>query len=472
MIITENDPKAALKALDRSQSPHSHLLSSSSSTTSFSPPAYERVPSLPSDVLGPSPQVLNPSAPKGGSRGGTVLVGFFKAFLVASIFWLLMTAFARSIIELSFRGFHDGKAVWGEPLKPQSEDGQIPDSHDCEPDFWGMQPVSSPYDNGRVGQEPLSLGSQESVSQLSSPGPGPRNPKYVYHARYILPATSAQTLYMVARGNHSEGDVFFEPVTGAEEIVVAVKVSHPDDGMQKRIKLCRLQRDGNAEGFGIFTSEERWGWVPHDRRKLHVEVHVRVPVGPSSSLLALESYLPNYSQHFGLFAEDAYFNSLTIRGTDGELYADALAGHNITFQTTNGKIGGHFETDTALTLETSNGRIEVDVDAQNAPTQPLSTSVSLITSNGPILSTLSLSTVRSGDRSYPGEGGSFSAYARTTNGIFNLKVPITPLSPTIIIDGNTTNNRASLSMYRAYEGSFMLNSSNAVESPRRRSDSR
>jgi len=371
-----------------------------------------------------------------------------------------MTAFARSIIEFSFRGFHDKRGEWGEPAKPQSEDGRFPD--DCEPDFWEMQPISPPYDNERTRQEPLSFGSQESVSQLPSTGPGPRNPKYAYHARYILPAASAQVLYMVARGNHSEGKIFFEPVTDAKEIVVAVVVSHLDDGMEKRIKLCRLQRDGNAEGFGIFTSEERWGWVPHDRRKLHVEVHVRVPVGPSSSLLALESYLPNFSQYFGLFAEDAYFNSLAIRGTNGELYADALAGHNITFQTTNGQIGGHFETDTALTFETTNGRIDVDVDAQNAPTQPVSTSVSLITSNGPILSTLSLSTVRSSDRLYPGEGGSFSVYARTTNGIFNLKVPITPLSPTIIIDGNTTNNRASLSMYRAYEGSFMLNSSNAV----------
>jgi len=86
MIITENDPKAALKALDRSQSPHPHHLSSSSSTTSFSPPAYERVQSVPSDVLGASPQVPNPGVPKGRSRGGAALVGFFKAFLVASIF--------------------------------------------------------------------------------------------------------------------------------------------------------------------------------------------------------------------------------------------------------------------------------------------------------------------------------------------------------------------------------------------------
>jgi hypothetical protein len=78
---------------------------------------------------------------------------------------------------------------------------------------------------------------------------------------------------------------------------------------------------------------------------------------------------------------------------------------------------------------------------------------------------LSLSTVRTGDPSYPGKGGSFAAHAQTTNGILSLKVPITPLSPTIVVNGLTTNKRASLSMYRAYEGSFILRSSNA-DTPR------
>ena len=133
-------------------------------------------------------------------------------------------------------------------MNPEIEDGLHPDLHNCEPDFWEVQrvPLADFNDMENDGQELLSVGSRQPITV-------PGNPKRVYHARYTLPTASAQELFLVARGNHSEGKFFFEPVSDTEEVVVEVKVFYCDDDALKSIKMCRLHRDKNAEGFGIFV---------------------------------------------------------------------------------------------------------------------------------------------------------------------------------------------------------------------------
>jgi len=116
----------------------------------------------------------------------------------------------------------------------------------------------------------------------------------------------------------------------------------------------------------------------------------------------------------------------------------------------NGKIEGSFNVTRLLKLSTTNSPINVSLNAHsNLPRKP--TVVSLKSINGLLQSNISLST-----NSSSGTGGHFRVYTHTSNAVLNVSFSASPPDSHLVLHGSTRNAPALVALDPAFEGGFLL----------------
>jgi len=104
-----------------------------------------------------------------------------------------------------------------------------------------------------------------------------------------------------------------------------------------------------------------------------------------------------------------------------------------------------------LVLATTNGRVQTEIGLSSIDgSEP---KLVIATTNGAVESRISLISEK-------GIGGSFDITTGTSNGPLDIKFPEAPSDSILKFGGKTSNAAVSVSLNPAYEGSFLLHSSN------------
>ncbi|KAH9177519.1 hypothetical protein EDB89DRAFT_1933049 [Lactarius sanguifluus] len=338
---------------------------------------------------------------------------FIKAFAVAVLIWLLTGAFVSSCLDLF--GVIRLDVMKGDIGIPEVEDGDI----DNCPSWTTVSDRAHPW----LPSRPFGSWSRASFS---------------------LPVDS-DALYLVARGSPCIRRL-------VKDVSVKVFVHHRGSIALSRATVCQLSRGDGQVGVGIFTPR-RW-YIP-SRDTLHFVVEVKLPASRGAI-----RYVPSFQADLPMFALDmgdisaVRFGDVSLRSTNSHIKVHGAIAKTFNVHSTNGGISGAFNISDSLTIVTTNSPVSVKVGALNGePEKP--TEVFIQTTNGRINAGISLMS-----NSSSGTGGAFGVSTHTTNSPIEVIYDDSPVDSVLKFDAASTNSRVHTALHRAYEGTFVLATTN------------
>jgi len=268
---------------------------------------------------------------------------------------------------------------------------------------------------------------------------------------------SAENLLLISRGprlSHGSVDIVTSPQQDQEIATVEVVVSYLAQDALDEVKVCYIRRRDGEIGVGIFTSEE--SWLGGRKNKLLVEAKVILPeLSSESSPLLIKKFetdVVNTVHHVGDLNKKVLFQSLLLKGENAGIDVQSVQADTGYIGTSNGDITGVFNTTKSLALLTKNGRVDADIGLLSFNgTRP---NLSVLTTNAAVASRISLSSDK-------GQGGIFHAAVKTHNGQLDVDFPAAPPYSLLTFSGATSNAKAVVSLNPAYEGSFIVQTSNS-----------
>lgn len=277
---------------------------------------------------------------------------------------------------------------------------------------------------------------------------------------FELPFSSSKLLFFLSTGSLSHGsiNVIEKEGDGAEQdtVDVSILVGFRSREALSRATVCSLEREEGQNGIGIFTPtvHDRHSW----RDMLQFSVTVRLPTPGSGKapldVPALETSFHNFKHSFSLSDTSYRFGSVRLHTTNSGVDVQPMVVDQAIIATTNGHIHGSFNTSTSLTLVTTNAHVDVDARLHNANTEHPTT---LHTSSTNGATKVSASLHSTSETS----AGSFNINSRTSNGPLDVSVNDAPADSTLYLSGHTTNSRAQVRLPAAYEGTFVLSTTNS-----------
>jgi len=242
---------------------------------------------------------------------------------------------------------------------------------------------------------------------------------------------------------------------------VEVAVRSSDAAAFNLITVCRLEREEGHSGIGIFTPSSPPAAHPE---RLEFYVSVVLPQSRQSPLYiaALETHLPLFSHTILKSPSGVTFGSVKFDSSNTLVQVQSLNAANVSLKTSNSAIWGNFNVSQSLELITSNGQIRANVAMYHDDAPNTHTSLKMRTTNSPVISTVDLVSTAADST-----GGAFTIDSRTSNNKIDLDVHTMPLDSVLQLDARTSNALARVGLSPAYEGSFLLQTSNASPSVRR-----
>ncbi|OCH93526.1 hypothetical protein OBBRIDRAFT_724741 [Obba rivulosa] len=425
--------------------------------TSAPPPAYPGYPSYQRDhqpELYPGPGSGTPIEPLTQIRY-TEPAGerFFRAFAVAAAIYILLGLFTSSIIELGHwtnarRGRVSLIASFARtPRKIRSLQWNIDTGKQIEP------VVPWPRENdGHI------IECHHGYGQWDHDGIMPA-------VTLDLPLTS-DLFYVFSRGILTKGSFTFmeSPFPEQRDVRVEISMRNTNAAAFEAVTICKLERDTHHIGVGTPLTPPAAQPEPLD---LFVTVTFpRTRVSPLH-IPALEVALPLFTYTIPKVPEDVTFGSVAFTSSNVMILVEVgtlkkLVAEDVTLKTSNGVIWGDFEVSRSIRLETSNALIRTNITAYHDNARQSPTEIKMRTSNYAITSDVKLMSTAADTT-----GGSFDVDARTSNGFITLQVPEIPVDSTINVDARTSNKPARVALGPAYEGEFLLRTSNASPSVKR-----
>jgi hypothetical protein len=263
---------------------------------------------------------------------------------------------------------------------------------------------------------------------------------------------SAESLLLLSRGSNSAGNV--EVVTSSDQdqdvATVEVVVSYASEDTRNDAKVCVLSQHGGI-GVGIFTP--RWPFTFH---RLHFATKVILPeLSTSDSPLLInkfETNVVNTAHRVGDLNEKVLFQSLRLKGSNARIDVESVKADRGFIETSNAGISGVFNTSSFLVLSTTNAPVDADIGLSSVDaSRP---KLVLATTNAAVSSRISLISEKS-------LGGLFDVVTSTSNGRLDIDFPAAPPDSILHLAGETSNAEVVVSLNPAYEGSFLLTTSNA-----------
>ncbi|KAJ6564206.1 hypothetical protein B0H19DRAFT_942642 [Mycena capillaripes] len=171
-------------------------------------------------------------------------------------------------------------------------------------------------------------------------------------------------------------------------------------------------------------------------------------------LKGIVAELPNFSLNVGNLKDAIEFKSASFKTSNAAINVQSFISSCLTLQTSNAPITGTFNTSGMLRLTTSNAPIEVTVNLEgksNDYTRP--PTLVMRTSNKLLDAKVSLFT--EGDK-----GGIFHVKGTTSNGPLTIAVPESPVDSALALTARTSNAAAEVTLHGAYQGKFLVKTSN------------
>ncbi|KAF9224636.1 hypothetical protein BS17DRAFT_780184 [Gyrodon lividus] len=348
---------------------------------------------------------------------------FWKAFALAIVLYFGLVGAAHTLINMAAGGIYWDDGAVGAPLP---EDGTIVRSIDSL--NWTSYHARPEW-----------------VSRYSRGA----------ETSFILPVDSEE-LYFISRGSYQQGKIQVKQASDVEQgsVKVDVRVAYNHDRALRRATVCKLQKNGNKNGVGVFTPTPTLSFFTHTDQ-LRFEVAFTFPV-PSSGHTAVRvkgfsTSTGNFAHEIGDLWRTMMFDNIKLHGSNSPIRVGSITLAKGLLTSSNSQISGHFNTSDSLSLQTSNGAI--DVTASLLSTRERTTKLDMKTSNSAIKSKVSLST-------YSNSGGKFDVKAHSSNGMIDLKYDDSPLNAHLTSEAKTSNSHAIVKMHPAFEGTFEVSSSN------------
>ncbi|PPQ85828.1 hypothetical protein CVT25_003459 [Psilocybe cyanescens] len=415
------------------------------------PPSYENHRAFPQVQPHPHPHphvvaVNSALLVPGHGHGHTARRRFLRAFVVAGLIWLLLTLFLQSL-RMTIR--------WSN--HPGSIDSwyySIPSEVHLKTCVHGGSWTPVPMPARLTDPNPLDLQLDQDQGEL-----------YDYYQDaaetfFELPLSS-ETLFFLSRGDRLAGAI--QVKTSADQAPdsasVHILIRYRTHIIIERTKACLVKRNANENGVGLFGPVFRWG-SPGSDYSTSFEITVTLPEYSDSSPLNIKNFetdVPNSRHEIADLGGKVFFESIALKGSNSRIKAESLSATTGDIHTSNGVITGTFSTNDTLVLRTTNAAITADVNlrSEKADSRP---TLSAKTSNGAIVSNINLiSTLEHG------QGGFFGVSADTSNAHLDIKFPKSPVDSTLNFKASTSNERASVSLNPAYEGSFDLQTSSVFK---------
>ncbi|KAH9485740.1 hypothetical protein JR316_0002655 [Psilocybe cubensis] len=349
---------------------------------------------------------------------------FLRAFLVAGLIWLLLTAFFQSLHLMVRRSRHGG---WLD-----SWDYSIPPQVNLDTCVQGAK-----------------------WTEVPNPVPGEYY-RLAAETSFELPLSS-ETLFLLSRGDRLGGAVKVKTSNdqAKDTALVNVLIRYRLPIVAERTKACLVNKGNNENGVGLFAPVYHGG-SPGTEYQVSFEITVTLPEHAASNPLDIKNFetdVHNSRHDFADLGAKVLFETITVKGTNGRIETKSLTARRGYIQTTNGGIAGKFSTNETLRLVTSNGRITADVNLECESTE-VRPKLQASTTNGRIDSNINLISKLGG-----GQGGAFDVSTTTTNSQLDVKFPKSPVDSTLDFTASTTNSRARVTLNPAYEGTFDLRTS-------------
>ncbi|KAH8827853.1 hypothetical protein DL96DRAFT_1709174 [Flagelloscypha sp. PMI_526] len=264
----------------------------------------------------------------------------------------------------------------------------------------------------------------------------------------------AKLLFLESEGASQGGHVTITSSKDVANDVALVYVTSRPSHQRSSVhaKVCHTERNGE-HGVGIY-SPRRGGWA----HGMNFEVRLVFPEHAVPALVkALATSMHNYKIDLEL-GDAVSFETLHLGTTNSKITYNGpklFVSKTLTVKSTNGGIFGNFNSSNTLYLETSNAPIEVDVILNSSRNSANPTSAIFRTSNGRIIASYDLLSADS-------TGGSFTIHSRTSNSKTALDIKTAPVDSTMNIISHTSNSLNEVSVPSAFEGNYVLETSNAI----------
>ncbi|KAJ7791270.1 hypothetical protein B0H13DRAFT_2173131 [Mycena leptocephala] len=265
------------------------------------------------------------------------------------------------------------------------------------------------------------------------------------------------TVLLVSRYRSSSFFAVESSLSGSLDITTSTQLNKTAkiifQSLEKRdnIKVCLLAGPDGETGVGIFR---KVSWMGYAHHKTFMKISLVLPRSTTPlQLKGIVAELPNFSLNVGNLTDAVEFKSVSletsnaavsVKTSNAVITADSLISSDLTLKTSNAGITGTFNTSGSLHMTTSNAPITVTVGLEsNAEKRP--TTLVMRTSNNRLDAKVTLVTDAR-------KGGNFSVTGTTSNGPLTIAVPG--------FMARTSNGAAEVKLHGAYQGMFMVTTSN------------
>ncbi|KAH8090997.1 hypothetical protein BXZ70DRAFT_1011259 [Cristinia sonorae] len=281
---------------------------------------------------------------------------------------------------------------------------------------------------------------------------------HAYQFRHLIKTTidlplNSDLLYFLSQGSLAHGAVEFvdDGKKGDDKVAVDVAFYYIHDVARDNIRVCRLQRDGNKNGVGIF-SPDHLPPVHHDEYRTHFSVVVHLPNGEGDRHVykALQTDMHIFTHTFRNLDNSAFFTSLNLKTTNAHVHFDSVSAGTAYVATSNAHVDGKLTATELLDIHTTNGALKNEITLVNNDTSK-PTGLVLRTSNSVIISSVSLVSTTE-DKT----GGAFEVTAHTSNAPIDVVFPNAPVDSLLTFKATSSNAHVRAKLHETYEGSFEL----------------
>lgn len=267
---------------------------------------------------------------------------------------------------------------------------------------------------------------------------------------FTLPVGS-DSLYLIARDGFRYGHVTMEQSTEvSDDVIVRIRAAYFKKEAFERAKVCRLERQKNQNGIGIYTSGGCSISGSDNKDLLMFDVTLTLPASANEDALyikSLETFAPLFSHEVAALSDTVFFGSISLNTMNSPINVQSVAAETGIFVTADGLIKGHFHSTSSLKLITANMAIDADVDLfHNESAKP--SELVMTTANAPLNARVSLTTAS-------GYTGEFGVDVQTANAPLTLTYVNSPVYSQLYSRARTTNAPVTLHLYDAVEDSFV-----------------
>ncbi|KAJ7822926.1 hypothetical protein B0H13DRAFT_2447010 [Mycena leptocephala] len=257
--------------------------------------------------------------------------------------------------------------------------------------------------------------------------------------------------------------------------------SFPDK--RDNIEVCPVTGSDGQTGIGIFEKGSGMGYGQH---RTFMKISLVLPRSTTPlQLKGIVAGLPNFSINVGNLKDAVEFESaslktsnaavsvesltadyMTLESSNAVITTDSLISSYLVLETSNAPITGNFNTSGTLHLTTSNAPITVTVNLKGQSDNHYTRPPTLVmrTSNKFIDAKVNLFT--NADK-----GGIFHVAGTTSNGPLTIEVPESPVESELGLTARTSNAVAEVTLHGAYQGRFLVKTSNFTPELKRLNES-